>query len=519
VDLAQIQDPKLVVQAVADALSVSSQANRSLETLLFDFLQSRSLLLILDNCEHMVEETARVSAALLVYAPSIQILTTSQVPLGLAGETEWLVPSLSLPDVGQEPGELTQWMDFAAIRLFVERARSIRSDFSLTSQNARAVLEVCRRLDGIPLAIELAAARIKLLTVEEIASRLDDRFTLLTGAKRFVTSRHQTLAAAINWSYELLSTDEQKLLNRLSVFSGSWTLEAAEAVCADDTLASAMVLDLLSRLVDRSLVVTNQADHETHYRLLDSIRLFALDHLTTTEQYALKDRLLDWYDRSTALEFPYLHGPRQVEIVRHWKDDLPNLRTAVDWALAHPAPDTRLLQGLRIAAATSWAMRISGHIEISGAWLEGLLSKCTDMEGSDWIVARAEAHLGLSRQYWLSSAYRQGQEHALASLRLFERSGKASQAGQLNARHLMYMNTSSSDPAQDYSFLLELIEGFQSLGDQRGSWNVFSILVVTFACKNKSSSPYSILNKDSRKLEQSKIPSLLVWLAVSLLDC
>ena len=213
VDLAQIQDARLVVQAAADVLNITSQTGRSLETMLLDYLQPRSLLLILDNCEHVVDEIARFAAVVLARAPGVRILATSQVPLDLAGELEWLVPSLSLPEGDEEPQDRAQWMAFGAIQLFVERAVAIRADFSITRQNAPAVLEICRRLDGIPLAIELAAARVKMLTVEEIAERLDDRLSLLISTKRFVHARHQTLAAVIDWSYTLLAQDEQQLLS------------------------------------------------------------------------------------------------------------------------------------------------------------------------------------------------------------------------------------------------------------------------------------------------------------------
>ncbi|RPJ50167.1 MAG: tetratricopeptide repeat protein, partial [Chloroflexi bacterium] len=465
VDLAQIQDPRLVVQAAADALRINNQAGRSLESILFEFLHPRSLLLILDNCEHVIDSAARFAEAALLYAPNLKILATSQVSLDVTGEMEWLVPSLSLPDAVEDPSQFSQWMAFAAIQRFIERATASRADFSFTRENAPAVVEICRRLDGIPLAIELAAARVKMLTAEEIAERLDDRFSLLTTTKRFIHSRHQTLAAAIDWSYALLAAEEQQLLIRLSVFAGPWTLEAAESICSGDPIAPAAVFDLLSRLVDRSLVVSSPSGSETRYRLLESIRLFALARLSDTEQSVLHDRLLAWCSQFALQEHLHLHGPRQIEIVRRVKSELPNLRAAVDWAMLHPAPDARLLQGLWIAATTSWPMRISGHLETSRSWLERLLDASKDMESEDWIAARANAHLALSRQYWANSAYGKGKEQGLASLRLFERLGKAGQVGQLNARQDILINEDTVPPVLIFQ---ELIKGFHAVGDQRG---------------------------------------------------
>jgi predicted ATPase/DNA-binding CsgD family transcriptional regulator len=445
--------------------------------------------LILDNCEHVIDEAARFTAAALTTAPRIWILATSQVPLGLSGEVEWLVPSLDLPEEGA-PENLERLRTFAAIQLFIERAASARAGFSLTRENAPAIIEICRRLDGIPLAIELAAARIKIFSAAEIAARLDQRFSLLASAKRDVHFRHRTLAAALDWSYTLLTSEEQLLLAWLSIFRGPWTLADAEAVCsAEGALCSAEgvdqalpfdLFDLISHLIDRSFVVAAgmPAEDETHYRLLETVRLFGLAHLTAGDRARLEDQLLAWCDELTARECAQVHGPRQVEIVRLIQREQPNLTAAIDWALLHPAPDQRLLQGLHVAAATSWPMRISGRAETSNAWLEKLLAAAGEMDSGDWIRARADGQVSLSRGYWYISAYTPSYELAQSALALYQRLGDAARAGQLNARQLMLMSSPSPEYEHFFPLFSDLLADFQAIGDRRGELETYLHIAI-----------------------------------------
>ncbi len=229
VELASLSDPTLVDHAVATALNIRDQSGRPILAALAKQLQRRYLLLILDNCEHLVEACAGLTETLLRSCPHLCVLATSREGLGVAGETAWRVPSLSLPDPEHLPA-LERLIDYEAVRLFVERATAAMRTFTITRRNAPVLVQVCQRLDGIPLAIELAAARIKALSVEQIASRLDDRFRLLAGG-RIALPRHQTLRAAMDWSYQLLSEAERALLRRVSVFAGGFSLEAAEGVC------------------------------------------------------------------------------------------------------------------------------------------------------------------------------------------------------------------------------------------------------------------------------------------------
>ena len=274
-DLARLADPNLVPQAIAAALGVRDEGLRPLLDQLSDYCRPRAMLLLLDNCEHLIDACAAVAHRLLSAAPDLKILATSREPMGIGGEITFVVPTLAVPDPGSLP-PLDALMRFDAIRLFTERARIARPDFALTEANGAAVAEICRRLDGMPLAIELAASRVRLLPVEEIRARLADRFELLTGGSRIALPRHQTLRATIEWSYALLTEPERGLLRRLAVFAGGWTLQAAEVVCGmHDDAAQPHVLDLMARLADKSLVVPEWRGRLGRYGMLETLRQFA----------------------------------------------------------------------------------------------------------------------------------------------------------------------------------------------------------------------------------------------------
>ena len=336
VELAPVNDPLLVPQAVAGAVGLPQQGGRPASEVLSDFLKPKKLLLLLDNCEHLIEDCAALASKLLRACPGLKIVTTSREPLGISGETIYRVPSLDLPD-STELG-VTHISEYGAVRLFVERAASAKSSFRLTEGNAASVAQICARLDGIPLAIELAAARVKALSPEQIAKRLDDRFRLLTGGSRTALPRQQTLRALIDWSYELLSDLERVLLRRLSVFVGNWTVEAAEQVCGDQqaplSLDPSDVLDLLARLVDRSLVTADETDErETRYRFLETIRQYGRDKLLEGgEAELLRDRHMRYFERFTAECAPLLVGAQAPITGGRLQADEGNILSAVMWA-------------------------------------------------------------------------------------------------------------------------------------------------------------------------------------------
>ena len=254
VELAALTDPALVPQAVADVLGVKEQAGQPIQRTLVDWLKAKCLLLVLDNCEHLVAACASLAADLLRACPGVHILASSREALNVSGEQTYRVPSLSLPDPKQVQ-TVESLSQFEAVRLFIERAQAVQASFAVTSGNAPAVAQVCFHLDGIPLALELAAARVRSLSVDDINARLDQRFRLLTGGSRVALPRQQTLRGLIDWSYDLLTEPEKTLLCRLSVFAGGWTLAAAEGVCSGGDIEDWEVLDLLTGLVDKSLVV------------------------------------------------------------------------------------------------------------------------------------------------------------------------------------------------------------------------------------------------------------------------
>ncbi|MFN2184655.1 MAG: tetratricopeptide repeat protein, partial [Anaerolineae bacterium] len=365
VELGSLTDPSLVTQTVASAVGIREQAGHALIETLSDYLRPRTLLLILDNCEHLVEACAEFTDAILQACPSIAVLATSQEPLGVDGEAVWNVPPLSLPaqgapltPAGAQEGVRSQ-APSESVQLFVARAESTAPAFSLTAENAQAVEEICRRLDGMPLAIELAAARLRAFSVQEIAAHLDDRFRLLSGGSRTALPRHKTLEAALDWSYALLSEAERKLLQRLSVFAGGCTLEAAEVVCSGEGVGRAAVLDLLSQLVDKSLLVAEVAEGRSRYHLLETIREYSRGQLDASgETAAVRDRHLKYFLEFAESAEPRLRGPEQAAWLRRFQPDHDNVRAALDWG---GLDDGRVKMALRLATAASVFWQLQSH--------------------------------------------------------------------------------------------------------------------------------------------------------------
>jgi predicted ATPase/DNA-binding XRE family transcriptional regulator len=370
VSLAQIADPAMVPDAVVSALGLRPERNRpALETLLHR-LRGRDLLLVLDNCEHLLSGCSPLADGVLRACPAVRILATSREPLGLPGETVWAVRALALPD--------TQWVPSVdgllaseATRLFVERTASAQSNFKLRPDHAPAIAEICWRLDGIPLAIELAAGLVRSLTVVQIARRLEDRFGLLSNGPRAGPPRHQTLRAAVDWSYELLAEAERVLFNRLSVFVGGWTLESAESVCGGGVVQPAEIVQLLARLVDRSLVVAEEQSGAMRYRLLETLRQYGAEQLArTAEQSPLRNRHRDWCVQLAEEGERDIWRADQLECVERLQRERDNLRAALGWTLASggdPEP------GLRIAAAMVRFWDVHGDLREGTHWLTDLL--------------------------------------------------------------------------------------------------------------------------------------------------
>jgi predicted ATPase/class 3 adenylate cyclase len=385
VELAALTDPSLVLPTVATVLGVKEQAGRTLQQTLLDSLKTRRLLLLLDNCEHLLSACAQLADLLIRSCPQVKVLATSREGLGIAGETTYRVPSLSLPDPHHLP-PIENLSQFEAVRLFLDRAGAAMPDFAVTHANAPALAQICYRLDGIPLAIELAAARVRAMAVEEINAHLDQLFRLLTGGSRTVLPRHQTLRAAIDWSYSLLTEPERLTLHRLSVFAGGWTLEAAEKVCASDGIEAWEMLDLLCSLVDKSLVVAEPKEGHTRYHLLETVRQYGTEKLQTigeTEQ--VKTRHRDYFLALAEEAEPLLTGPDQGMWLRRLETEHDNFRAALAWCEVD-AEGAEI--GLRLASTICHFWYVRGY------WSEGRehLRRALGKQGAQVrILARARA--------------------------------------------------------------------------------------------------------------------------------
>lgn len=388
VDLAPLAEGALVAKSVAALLQVSEKPERPVVETLVDALRSKHLLLILDNCEHLVQACALLVDTLLAACPHLRILATSRQLLGITGERGWRVPSLSLPQEsvgfwgsgsGIEQASPDALMEYGAIRLFIERARDAVPNFALDPQNARAIIQICRRLDGIPLAMELAAARLKHLPVEQIAARLDDCFRLLTTGSRAALPRHQTLRGAIDWSYNLLPEAERMLLCRLSVFAGGFTLEAAETIGSDSVLPDGPpsiqnqeILDLLGNLIDKSLVLPEHRGEGTRYRLLETVRQYAGERLREgREAERVRERHRDYFLALAEAAADELDGPQQAQWLERLETELGNLRAALAWSESRGDPDI----DLRLTGALWRFWFVRGHQSEGRAWLVGALAR------------------------------------------------------------------------------------------------------------------------------------------------
>jgi predicted ATPase/DNA-binding CsgD family transcriptional regulator len=396
VDLAPLTEAELLPQAVAQAVGVREQPGRALLETLKGTLRSRKILLVVDNCEHLVEAVVGLVDALLDCCPHLRILATSRVTLNAAGEVNWVVPSLTVPslsvtDSRQEAYTPQELEAYESVRLFVARARQRVPSFVLTLWNRQAVAQICRQLDGIPLAIELAAARIGALSAQELAERLDDSLKLLTGGSRTADPRQRSLRATLEWSFELLSEPEQVLFRRLSVFAGGWTLEAAEVVCSGEGIEEGEVLDLLSKLVEKSLVVTEAGQEEdaSRFRMLEPVRQYAHEKVEEIgESEAVRRQHAEYFLALAEEADPQLKGAEQEEWLKRLEQEHDNLRAALSWALEQGKAEL----GLRLSGALGDFWYMHGHLSEGQRWLEAGLAQSGTY--SDSARAKALLHAG-----------------------------------------------------------------------------------------------------------------------------
>ncbi len=472
VELAALSDPALVPQAVADVLGVKEQPGQTISQSLTETLKEKRLLLVLDNCEHLVAACASLAADLLRFCPGVHLLASSREPLNVPGEQSYRVPSLSLPDPkrAQTAQSVSQ---SEAVALFADRAQSAQPSFAVTDANALAVASVCSRLDGIPLAIELASARVRSLSVEQINTRLDQRFRLLTGGSRVALPRQQTLQALIDWSYDLLTEQEKALLCRLSVFAGGWTLEAAEAVCVGEAVEDWEVLDLLTALVDKSLVVYEEGeDGQGRYRLLETVRQYAAERLEERgEAGTVQDNHLSWCVALAEEAEPQLTGPNQASWLSRLEREHDNLRASLSWEQQRADGGE---DGLRLAAALWRFWYVRGHLSEGRRRLDLALARA-GAEERKASICRAKALNGEGIMAYAQGDYvgaRALYEESLTDYRqLGHRRGVA--ASLLNLGSIAYYQ---SDYARARSLYGESLTVYRQMKDQEGIANVLNNL-------------------------------------------
>ena len=400
VELATLSDPDLVAATVAAALGVREDAERAAGDSLVDFLRAKHLLLVLDNCEHLVAACARLTERLLRCAPALRVLASSREALAIPGETTFAVPSLSMPEFhGKQPTgpDLAARIgEFEAVRLFVERASALQPAFALTDQNALTIARICSRLDGIPLALELAAARTKMLAPDQILRRLDDRFRLLTSGGRTALPRQQTLTATIDWSYELLSENERALLRRLCAFGRGRTLSAVEEVCSGDGIEASEIVDLLQQLIDKSLVSAEQTDTgRARYFLLESVWLYARAKFEASEEAArVRTRHLEYFLRFAEEAEPHCFRADQAE----WFEKLGVEHGNLQLALERSAETPEFVEhGLRLAGALFRYWEVRSYLQEGREHYAALLAR---PEAAGRTLARAKALSGAGRLAW-----------------------------------------------------------------------------------------------------------------------
>jgi predicted ATPase len=370
VELAPAVDPEALIEIVALALGVKERQGQTLSATVADFLREKRLLMVLDNCEHLLDAVAAFVADIVANSPNVGVLTTSREGLGISGERILVVPSLGVP-MDKSSAQAVGHSD--AVRLFVERATEVKADFELTDGNAQAVARLVRRLDGIPLAIELAAARVRSLTAAELAERVDERFRLLAGGKRTRVERHQTLRRAIDWSYDLLEPFEKTTLNRAAVFATDFGLDAAETVIAGEGIHESEVVDLLGRLVDKSLMSAEDRGGVTRFRMLETIRQYAQELLEESgEAEALRLRHAEYYLDFAARAGLGLRGPDEALWTERVEAELDHLRAALMWSVDNGEANLAMrlvtplaLHGTRVGHATrAWSDLIVAMPEI-----------------------------------------------------------------------------------------------------------------------------------------------------------
>jgi non-specific serine/threonine protein kinase len=462
VELASVTDPSAVPRAVAAALGVRGSSGRPLTTTLAGALASRRLLLVLDNCEHVVGAAARVVETLLAACPDLRVMATSREPLRVSGETVWRVPPLKLPRSGVQTSDSVR--DVEAVALFVQRASARSASFTLTDTNAASVAAICCRLDGLPLAIELAAAQTEALSPAQLAARLDSALHLLEAGPRTV-SRQQTLRATLDWSYALLTPEEQIVFCRLSVFAGDFSMEAVEDICDGGLVQRTGVVSRLSALVAKSLVESRTAGQGARYRLLEPVRQYAAEKLEASgeaEVYAGRHAryFLDLGESAEWVLMSAQRSPLMEVLAAEWD----NLRTALDWSRRSPSLDDREA-GLRAAGSLTFYWTLRGEVSEGLEWLDSMLERAVDCNPG----ARARALYGAAELGWLAGQVAIARARAEEAIAIFRELGDQRRL----AYALQSLPMSVDHPAAQQS-VAESFQIFEEIGDEWGRAMAFT---------------------------------------------
>ena len=517
VELASLSEGTLVAQAMAAAVGIQEQPERSPAETLADFLRAKRVLLVLDNCEHLIDAVARFTDDLLNSCSHIKVLATSRERLNVEGELNWTVPSLSVPTL-QRQLTVTEVEGYESVRLFVERARHRNLAFSLTPENARAVTRICGRLEGIPLAIELAAARVG-LSVEQIATRLDDSLRLLTTGSRTASSRQRTLRGTLDWSYSLLSESERKLFGRLSVFAGGWTLEAAEAVGADGSIEGSDVLDLLGRLVDKSLVEAEaEVQGAVRYRLLEPVRQYAQERLEESEEVEAIQRGHAEFFLALAEEAePEVEGPQQAAWLERLEAEHDNLRAALSWSLER-GEEAEL--GLRVAGALGQFWFLRGYLGEGRRWLEEALAKASPAS----TAARANALHRLTFLAYLQGDLDRAQEASEEGLKLegveqfWDIAGRRSVAAGLGRLMLGIVASARGDSERAIQLYEKSLAFSRKVGDKRGIADNLLLLGIEMRPRGDLGKARELLEEGMVVVREVGDPELLAAFLTQLCD-
>ncbi len=511
VDLAPLNDPTLVVQTLAAVLSVREEGGGPLLVRLTEFMRDKHLLVVLDNCEHLTEAVRSVMATLLQAAPHLRVLVTSRVVLGIEGEVTWRVPSFSVPDMTGWPvpaksgaADASQHRDlilnlrqYESVQFFVERASAVLPTFEVNDQTALAVGRICQQLDGIPLALELAAARVKLFTVHQIADRLGDALRLLTQGSPAALPRHQTLQATLDWSHALLTSAEQALFRRLSVFASGATFEAVEGVCCGDGIEVEQGLDVLSGLVDKSLVSVEPSGEATRFRLHEVARQYARARLVEAgEETSARDRHLDYFCHLAQALEPKLHGAGAIVLIQQLAAEYSNLQAALEWS-AHSA--SRAQTGLRLAAALARFWERYNFQAEGRVWLEKLLA-LVSVEAAPEV--RAAALRGAGKAAYYQNDFAIARACFEQSLTLDRASNNQPGIAEALAR-LGLLAVTPEEWATARSLLEESLALYRALQDQDGTALTLSMLGYMLHCHGDCVSARSMLEESLALLRET----------------